>query len=144
NQTSTSSTSSTSSTADLIKKRKATQISEVLNLEEALSYAPPLLNYLLMLANRKPARNLTTNHLKYVFGKALSKTYHLKYVFGKEGSLEDVPSEPRFALHDRVIIEEDVRSLFSINFCEVLSNLMGPDYEYTRRDTKAAGIPDFN
>ncbi|CAI2186153.1 12960_t:CDS:2, partial [Funneliformis geosporum] len=52
--------------------------------------------------------------------------------------------KPKFAEHNRANIEEDVRSLFCINICETLSNLMGPDYEYTRRNTKTPGIPDFN
>ncbi|RHZ60281.1 hypothetical protein Glove_355g96 [Diversispora epigaea] len=51
--------------------------------------------------------------------------------------------KPWFRNNVNVINEEDVRDAFHNNICMVLNELMGPDYEFSRRRATAAGIPDF-
>ncbi|GET01107.1 kinase-like domain-containing protein [Rhizophagus clarus] len=100
------------------KKRKADvlQSPRLFSFEEALSFIPPIIKYL---RDCCEVRNST------------------KVDF-------ELTEEPQFKKYNYTNIEEDVRDAFYCNICLELNKLMKPTYEYTRRDTKAQGISDFN
>jgi serine/threonine protein kinase len=50
---------------------------------------------------------------------------------------------PKFVVK-KIINEEDVRGVLDFNICQTLNDLMGPEYDFSRRPTHTPGIPDFN
>ncbi|GBB85478.1 hypothetical protein RclHR1_00120032 [Rhizophagus clarus] len=56
--------------------------------------------------------------------------------------------QPRFEMpkfDDRFIVlnEEDVRVAIHVNICLTLNDLIGPEYDYSKRPPNTPGIPDF-
>ena len=60
-------------------------------------------------------------------------------------SFDQQPRFERPKFNDRFVVvnEEDLRNAMNVNICMILNDIIGPDYEYSMRQSDAPGEPDF-